>query len=75
MDGKIIAIIVIAALIVLALLYIASTYNSLIRKRNSVEEAFATMDVYLKKRWDLIRILLLPLKAMQSMKLKHLKRL
>ena len=54
MDGKIIAIIVIAALIVLALLYIASTYNSLIRKRNSVEEAFATMDVYLKKRWDLI---------------------
>ena len=33
MDGKIIAIIVIAALIVLALLYIASTYNSLIRKR------------------------------------------
>lgn len=64
MDGKIIAIIVIAALIVLALLYIASTYNSLIRKRNSVEEAFATMDVYLKKRWDLIPNLVAAVKGM-----------
>lgn len=31
-----------------------SAYNSLVKLRNSVEEAFATMDVYLKKRWDLI---------------------
>lgn len=49
-----IAIIVIIVLIVLVLLYIGATYNSLVKKRNSVEEAFATMDVYLKKRWDLI---------------------
>ena len=48
------ALIVIAVLIVLVLLYIGSTYNSLVKKRNSVEEAFSTMDVYLKKRWDLI---------------------
>lgn len=48
------AIIAVVVLVVLIVLYIGSTYNSLIRKRNSVSEAFATMDVYLKKRWDLI---------------------
>jgi LemA protein len=36
------------------LLYIAITYNTFIKLRNKVNEAFATMDVYLKKRWDLI---------------------
>ena len=29
-------------------------YNSFIRLNNKVEEAFSTMDIYLKKRWDLI---------------------
>lgn len=29
-------------------------YNGLAAGRNRVEEAFSTMDVYLKKRWDLI---------------------
>lgn len=48
------AVIVIVVLLVLIALYIGKTYNSLVRKRNTVEEAFATMDVYLKKRWDLI---------------------
>ena len=54
MDTTTIAIIVIVAIIVLIALYVMKTYNSLIRNRNSVEEAFSTMDVYLKKRWDLI---------------------
>jgi LemA protein len=49
-----IVLIVIIVLIVLILLYIAGAYNSLVKSRNSVEEAFSTMDVYLKKRWDLI---------------------
>lgn len=31
-----------------------STYNTLITKRNSAENAFATIDVMLKKRYDLI---------------------
>lgn len=30
------------------------TYNSFVKLNNKVEEAFSTMDVYLKKRWDLI---------------------
>lgn len=49
-----IALIVIIVLVVLILVYFGTAYNSLVKLRNSVEEAFATMDVYLKKRWDLI---------------------
>lgn len=49
--GVLIAIIVI---IVLIGLYIAGTYNGLVGANNVVKEAFSTMDVYLKKRWDLI---------------------
>lgn len=45
---------VLIGLIVLVVIYYVSTYNSFIRLRNKVEEAFATMDAYLKKRWDLI---------------------
>ena len=43
-------------LIIIGLLLIAFlfTYNSFVRENNKVNEAFATMDVYLKKRWDLI---------------------
>ena len=33
-------------------IYIITTYNKLIKLRHIVEEAFSTMDVYLKKRWD-----------------------
>ncbi|MGI5841933.1 MAG: LemA family protein [Christensenellales bacterium] len=29
-------------------------YNSLIKMRNNIDEAYSTMDVYLKKRYDLI---------------------
>ncbi len=46
-------IIVIAILFVLVL-WVITSYNSLIRLRTQVEEAFSTMDVYLKKRFDLI---------------------
>lgn len=54
MNTTTIILLAIVALIVLIALYIGATYNALVRKRNSVDEAFATMDVYLKKRWDLI---------------------
>jgi LemA protein len=42
------------ALVVLIVLWGIATYNSLIRLRTQVEEGFSTMDVYLKKRFDLI---------------------
>lgn len=35
-------------------IYVMATYNGFIRLRNTVEEAFSTMDVYMKKRYDLI---------------------
>lgn len=58
MSAGTIAVIIIAAVIVLIILvlsiYTGATYNSLVNLKNTVEEAFATMDVYLKKRWDLI---------------------
>lgn len=41
-------------IIIIILLYILFFYNSLIKLNNNVKEAFSTMDVYLKKRWDLI---------------------
>lgn len=49
-----IGIIILIAVIVIIALYIAATYNKLIKSRNTVDEAFSTMDVYMKKRWDLI---------------------
>lgn len=43
-----------SGIVVLMLIYIFVIYNSLIKLSNKIQEAFATMDVYLKKRWDLI---------------------
>ncbi|MBR5128632.1 MAG: LemA family protein [Firmicutes bacterium] len=45
--GLIIAVVVIAIIVI-------GMYNSFIKLKNNCEEAFATMDVYLKKRYDLI---------------------
>lgn len=45
---------IIILVIILLLVYIGITYNSLTKLKNLVNEAFSTMDVYLKKRWDLI---------------------
>ena len=45
---------IIITIIVLIIIYLWATYNSLIKLSNTVKEAFSTMDVYLKKRWDLI---------------------
>jgi len=43
-------------LVVLAVLglYAASIYNNLVRLRNGAEEAFKSIDVFLKQRYDLI---------------------
>lgn len=48
--------IVIAGIVLIAviLLWIIMSYNGFVKLKNSVEEAFSTMDVYLKKRYDLI---------------------
>ena len=50
MSVMVIVIIAVALLI----LWVIGGYNGFIKKKNLVEEAFATMDVYLKKRYDII---------------------
>ncbi|MDR3215134.1 MAG: LemA family protein [Bacilli bacterium] len=50
----IIVLIIIGLLVVFILLWGIATYNGFISLKNNCEEAFSTMDVYLKKRYDLI---------------------
>ena len=45
---------IIVTIIILIAIYTLLSYNSFIKLDNKVKEAFSTMDVYLKKRWDLI---------------------
>ena len=45
---------IIIGIIVILIIYIFVLYNSFVNSNNMVNEAFSTMDVYLKKRWDLI---------------------
>ena len=45
---------VILAIVVVVALVLISMYNKLVRLRNDCNEGYSTMDVYLKKRFDLI---------------------
>ena len=45
---------IIGGVILFILTFGAIIYNVLVQSRNKVKEAFSTMDVYLKKRFDLI---------------------
>ncbi|MDQ1493880.1 MAG: LemA protein, partial [Actinomycetota bacterium] len=49
-----IAVIVILAIVVLIILWAVVAYNGLVRLRNRVENAWAQIDVQLKRRLDLI---------------------
>ncbi|MDD2376520.1 MAG: LemA family protein [Clostridia bacterium] len=45
---------ILVGLVFVISIYLFLTYNVFIKLNNLVKEAFATMDVYFKKRWDLI---------------------
>src|SRR3989338_3758807 len=45
---------IIYGIIAIVILWFIGTYNSLIRKRNRVREAWSDIDVQLKRRYDLI---------------------
>ena len=45
---------IVIAIVVVAIVGIAILYNTLIGHKNNVEKAFASVDVMLKKRYDLI---------------------
>ena len=49
-KGLIIILIIIALIVV----FFITAYNGFVKLKNRVDEAFATMDVYMKKRFDLI---------------------
>ena len=49
-----IAIGIVIAVVVLVLLWLMGVYNSLVRLRNQLENAWAQIDVQLKRRYDLI---------------------
>ena len=40
--------------IIALVIWLIATYNTFVKMRNNVEEGFSTMDVYMKKRYDLI---------------------
>ena len=40
--------------IIALVIWLIGTYNTFVKMRNNVEEGFSTMDVYMKKRYDLI---------------------
>jgi len=54
MSGTAIALIIIVALIVVVGLMLAGIYNKLVTLRNRFKNAFAQIDVQLKRRYDLI---------------------
>lgn len=46
--------IIIAVIAAIIIIWFIAAYNGFVKANNNVEESFATMDVYLKKRYDLI---------------------
>ena len=49
-----VVLIVIVALIVIGVIYVIATYNSLVRLQNRADEGYSDIDVQLKRRHDLI---------------------
>jgi len=58
-------VIALTAVLIIGLFFITA-YNGFIKLRNKSEESFATMDAYLKKRWDLIPNLVQTVKGYAS---------
>ena len=69
-KGLIIAIVVIAVIVI----WLVSSYNKLVRLRNNAKEGFSTMDVYLKKRFDMIPNLVETVKGYASHESKTLEK-
>lgn len=46
--------IIIAIIIIILIIWFVAAYNGFVKLKNNVQEGFSTMDVYMKKRFDLI---------------------
>jgi LemA protein len=55
LSSGMITLIVVGTVGLLALMYLVSLYNNLVTLRNRFKNAFAQIDVQLKRRYDLIR--------------------
>ncbi len=60
--------IIIGVIVAILVIFVISSYNGFIKLKNKCEEAFSTMDVYLKKRYDLIPNLVETVKGYASTK-------
>lgn len=54
MEGWVIGVIIISLVGLVLILSVIGIYNGLVKRKNAVEQAFADIDVLLKKRYDLI---------------------
>ncbi len=45
---------IVVLLVIAIVAYVIGVYNALVRLRNNAEEGYSTMDVYMKKRYDVI---------------------
>ncbi len=66
--------IILIGVLVVLVLWFFGTYNGLISKRNKAEEGFSTMDVYMKKRYDLIPNLVATVKGYAAHEAETLER-
>lgn len=74
MTGPIIVIAVLLVIIAMLLVWFIGSYNGLIRLRNQVQEAWAQIDVQLKRRHDLIPNLVETVKGYASHEKETLER-
>jgi LemA protein len=66
LSGGAIALIVVAVVVVLALLWVVGIYNGLVVLRNRYKNAYSQIDVQLKRRYDLIPNLVEAVKGYMS---------
>ncbi len=66
--------IVIGGIVLILIIWVIAAYNGFVRLKNGIEEAFSTMDVYLKKRYDLIPNLVETVKGYASHEKETLER-
>ena len=54
MNGFGLFLVILVVLVIFIVIYAINTYNRFVTLGNKVDESYSTMDVYLKKRYDLI---------------------
>ena len=59
-----IILLIVLGVVVVLVFYVISLYNNLVKLRNRIENAWAQIDVQLKRRWDLIPNLVETVKGM-----------